>query len=211
MTLNTSTKLAYHLPTQRIIHIDKADNGLGCNCECTECHEKLEAAQGPIRDWYFRHDNNKNCKGGQETALHQLGKQILIDNNQIAIPKGVTIDYSDAIAEKAFYSTRPDVTAIYNGLNIYFEIAVNHFIEKDKESFFRNGQHKCVEIDLSKADTTSFENIKHLVLKETNNKKIFGWEQKKSEVQTGDNWFVKITIVALFLLFVSRLVGGRRR
>jgi hypothetical protein len=209
MTTLQSTKLAYHLPTQMVIHIDKAENGLACNCECTECKERLEAVQGQIREWYFRHDSNTKCRGGQETALHQLGKQILVENNQIAIPEKGLINYSSPIAEKGFYSTRPDVTAIYNEKKIYFEIAVSHFVEKEKEAFFTDGQHKCVEIDLSDADATSYDHIKNLVLFETTNKKLFGWDRSNT-VETNDGGIFKFAFGA-FLLFILYQIFGRQK
>jgi len=212
MTANTSIKLAFHIPTSKVIHIDNADNGKACKCECLKCKEKLIAVQGDIRDEHFRHNTNIICNGSQETALHLLGKQILLENNQITIPKWGTINYSDASIEKKFDSTRPDVTAIYNEQNIYFEIAVKHFIEKDKENFFTTGQHKCVEIDLSDADTTSYEKIKNLVLCQTSNKKIFGWKELLKH--TDDNWFEKIVIFALIgtlIVSFSNWLSSKRR
>ena len=207
---NTSIKLAYHTPTSKVIHIDTADNGKACNCECLNCKEKLIAVQGDIRDKHFRHNINLNCNGSQETALHQLGKQILVDNYQIVIPRYGAINYLNPVAEKEFCSTRPDVTATYDHENIYFEIAVKHFVEKDKETFFTTGQHKCVEIDLSDSETASYEKIKHLVLLETSNKKLFGWDQPQNLEQTSDNWFSKITIGVLLLLIANWLFGDKR-
>jgi hypothetical protein len=207
---NTSIKLAYHIPTNKVIHVDTADNGKACKCECLKCKEKLIAVQGDIRKKHFRHDINPNCNGAQETALHQLGKQILVDNNKISIPKYGIINYLNPIAEKEFYSTRPDVTADYNELNIYFEIAVKHFVEKDKEAFFSTGQHKCVEIDLSDAEIASYEGIKYLVILETSNKKLFGWDQPQNSRRTGDNLLGKIAIGALLLLIVNWIFGSKR-
>lgn len=177
----TSIKIAYHISTGKTIHIKEAQNGSKCECKCPDpnCNEKLDAIQGPEREWHFRHQGGKDCLGAQETALHQLAKQILTENTTIDLPKHGTITYSDAIAEKEFLSIRPDVTAVFNGEKIYFEIAVKHFIENNKEVFLTNGQHKCVEIDLSKADPNSYDKIKDLVIKEVSNKKLIGWEPKK--------------------------------
>lgn len=211
MTLNTSIKLAYHLPTNKVIHIDVADNGKACNCECIKCKEKLIAVQGDIREKHFRHDINPHCNGSQETALHQLGKQIIVDNSYITIPKYGTINYFDPIAEKEFFSTRPDVTGIYDSQNIYFEIAVRHFVEKDKETFFNSGQYKCIEIDLSTADSMSYDRIKYLVLSEVSNKKLLGWERPQSSESSEGNWFGKIALGALLILILRWLFGKRNR
>ena len=89
--------------------------------------------QGEVRTKHFRHHININCKGAQETALHDLAKQILVDNLQIAIPAYGVISYSNPIPEIALEKRRPDVTATFDGKPIYFEIFVSHAIEEDKE------------------------------------------------------------------------------
>jgi hypothetical protein len=209
MKENSSVKLAYHRATDKILHIDNAKNGRSCDCECIACKENLIAVQGEVREKHFRHDINQNCLGAQETALHQLGKQIVIEQNQIEIPGHGMINYSEAIAEKKLYSTRPDVTAIYNHQEIYFEIAVKHFIEKDKALFFITGNHKCVEIDLSSAETDTYKKIEHLVIYESKNKKLYGWKEFIPE-QSNDNWIVKI-VFALILGFIGRWIWKRFR
>jgi hypothetical protein len=204
MTVNSSIKLAYHIPTEKIIHIDNADNGKDCKCECLECKGELIAVQGDERDYHFRHDPNNNCNGFQETALHQLGKQIIIENNQITIPKIGQINYSNTFSEKEFDRIRPDVIAIYNQKHIFFEIAVKHFIEKDKQDFYTNGQYKCIEIDLSEADLNSYEKIKSLILNETYNKKLFGWKEIENSERKAINWFSSLIddIIVGALVFV---------
>lgn len=210
--MSIPTKLAYHISTNKIIHIDQAENGLACGCECITCNERLEAIQGEKRDWHFRHNKNKDCTGSQETALHQLGKQILIDNTEIVIPEIGAITYTNPVAEKGVHSTRPDVTATHNGQSIYFEIAVTHFIEKDKETFFRDGSHKCVEINLSIANTRSFEEVKQLVLAETHNKKLFGWGITKSiDVNNTPNWGNRFLIGGLIAGLLYLLFGRNNR
>jgi competence protein CoiA len=207
--MSIPTKLAYHIDTKKIIHVDQAGNGLACGCECIKCEERLEAIQGEIRDWHFRHHKNKECTGSQETALHQLGKQILIDNNEILIPEIGPITYTNPVAEKGFYSTRPDVTAVYNGHNMYFEIAVTHFVEKNKETFFKNGSYKCIEIDLSTTNVDSFEEVKRLVLIETSNKKTWGFEIQKTTDTKSWN-YGKLLLIAGIFIGLWYFIFGRR-
>lgn len=206
----TIIKLAYHTPTGKIIHVDKSENGKACNCKCLKCNENLIAIQGDIRDKHFRHETDVLCNGSQETALHQLGKQILLENNQITIPKYGIIKYSDAVEEKEFSTIRPDITARFDDQNIYFEIAVNHFIEQDKKSFYVDGQHRCVEIDLSNADFVSYEEIQNRVLNEINNKKLFGWGTPIDSQHIAESWLLKIFIgIGLFL--VGRWLFKKKR
>lgn len=158
--------------------IDDVDRGLKCNCKCIECGEDMIANHGEINQHYFDHANgNVFCKGGQETALHQFAKQIIVDNSQISIPKFGTINYTESIAEKEFISYRPDVTAIYNGQKTFFEIAVTHFNEPNKDDFFIDGQFKSIEINLGEIKNNwTPEIVKEIVLKQTDNKRIIFWE-----------------------------------
>ena len=204
-------RLAFNVATQSVIHIRKADNGLSCGCICEECQEKLEAIQGQERDWHFRHNINKNCKGAQESALHKLGKQILVENEQINIPVHGTINYYSPIPEILLNTKRPDVSAQYSGEPIYFEIAVKHFMEEDKASFLNNGLHRCVEIDLSNVETTSYDQIKNFVLLETNNKKLFGWGKQTESNSNSESLVLKIIGGVAFFLFLRWLFKGGRR
>ena len=43
-----------------IVHIrelPKSRNGAKCDCVCVECNGMLEALQGDVNDWSFRHTN----------------------------------------------------------------------------------------------------------------------------------------------------------
>ncbi|HEX5001541.1 MAG TPA: hypothetical protein VFW78_03520 [Bacteroidia bacterium] len=168
--------IAFHPSTSRFIHIDEASNGLSCNCVCIQCNEKLEAIQGNKRKRHFRHHVNTNCVGAKETALHELGKQILVENNRINIRNHGIITYSNAIAEKRLEKYRPDVTAFYEGQPIYFEIFVSHAVDKEKAKFFSDNKIKSLEIDLSKSLTANFDEIKQMVLEKTQLQTVFYWE-----------------------------------
>ena len=104
---NDTIKIAYQKNTKTYKHIDEISNtekGLKCDCICMNCQEKLEAVidfKDKKRIKFFRHNLNKDCKGAQETALHELGKQILLNNSEILLPNIIgKIKYLDAIAEK---------------------------------------------------------------------------------------------------------------
>jgi competence protein CoiA len=173
-----SVKIAYHSSSEKFIHIDQAHNGLNCGCICIKCNEPLEARQGKVRDWHFKHHVNVNCLGSQETALHELAKQILVNSFSIEIPKYGRIQYSEAFAEKKLERIRPDVSAVYNEQPIYFEVFVSHAVDAGKEKFFKQWKHRSLEIDLSGCMTTSFKEIEELILDRVDNKKVFFWEDE---------------------------------
>ena len=219
--MNTSMKLAYHNGLDKIIHIDNADNGKNCNCKCLLCDEELQARQGLIRGWHFKHHINPNCSGGQESALHKLGKQILIDNSYIKVPRHNTINYSNAVAEKDLETKRPDVTAVFNDEPIFFEIVVSNPVDYNKEEMFINGQHRSIEIDLSECLTSSFEEIKKSVLDKTENKRVIFWETEVATVeimqpQTGytqtikqktSEWRERLIFAFFAILFIVGIVS----
>jgi len=210
MAKNHKIKLAKHKQTGEIIHIDKANKGLLCNCECEKCHNNLIAHQGKKEPWHFQHENNDiSCNGSQETALHKLGKQILMGHNGINIPVHGMINYTDQIEEKVIENRlRVDVAATYENQDIYFEIKVSHSNEEAKNEYFAKGHHKCVEIDLIDAYKSSYENIEYLVLKKTTNKELIGWNSETIPDRHKDsrlNWFETIIYIASVMYVIYRI------
>ena len=190
--------------TGKPVYIDVASNGLSCNCSCAKCGEKMVAVQGKSenhREWHFRHHIDSDCLGGQETAIHKLAKQIIVDNSQILIPND-TLIYSQARQEIKLGSFIPDVTVFANGHDIHFEIAVTNPVDKLKETFYKSGQHKSIEIDLTNIsyDTTPNE-LEELVLKTSKRKKIF-WEAATVTSNTQDKqhwWTNPLSVIGLII------------
>jgi hypothetical protein len=178
-------KYAFEYLTGEPVYIDNAPNGLSCNCICPECGKQMIAIQGKSenhREWHFRHSEETNCKGGQETAIHKLAKQIIVDNSQIEIP-GDTLNYSETRQEEKFQSVIPDVTVIANGRNVFFEIEVTNPVDNFKEAFYKNGKYKSVKIDLTNiSQDTTPEKLKEIVLQQTNNKKLIFWDTTWSKL-----------------------------
>lgn len=175
-------KYALHQLTDKPVFINDAANGLACNCKCEKCNERLEAIQGKVNEWHFRHHKDTNCFGGQETAIHKLAKQIIVDNLQILIPDEA-LAYSQARQEERFGSIIPDVTVFANEETVYFEIAVTNPVDTLKENFYTSGQHKSIEIDLTNIphDTTPQE-LKEMVLQQVDNKRKIFWTVKQVQV-----------------------------
>jgi hypothetical protein len=179
-------KIAYNSSSKEFIHIDNAENGLKCNCHCIKCDEPLEARQGPIRKWHFKHHVNLNCTGSQETALHELAKQILLDNTQIQVPGKGLISYTDAIAEQRLEKLRPDISASYEGTPIYFEVFVSNSVNAVKEDFLIEGKHRSIEIDLRDCLELQYSEIKTWILDKIENKRIIFWEDESVINQLDD-------------------------
>lgn len=145
----TVFKLGINKKTGKTVSIQEVAKGLQCDCICPDCQQQFVAAQGEKNEWHFRHYEETNCKGGQETALHRLAKEIIVSNTQFELPNYGTVIYESPESEKSFLTFKPDITAKINGQDLFFEIFVTHAVDRIKETFFRNGEHKSVEINFT--------------------------------------------------------------
>lgn len=196
----TSIKYAISQETGKPMSIRNAKNGLSCNCFCAECGKEMVANQGKVYDWYFDHHiQNDTCGGGLETILHRRAKYFLAEGDSIKLPKYGVVKYTDAMVERDFMGYKPDVTAFYDDKAIFFEIAVNHFMDYDKRSFFSQRFHRCVEIDLSTIPyDVSDEDLKRILFLESTNKTIVAWNKpeivltQEKPISTWEKLFVFI-------------------
>lgn len=167
--------------TSKIVHVQNVENGLACKCKCLECGEKLEAVQGSIREWYFRHYRYSNCKGGQETAIHKFAKQVILNSSSIIIPNQY-LTYSNPREEISLSSIVPDVTVISDGQPVHFEIVVTNDVSPFKNSFYKQNQFKSIEINLRHIPLDiKPEELENIVLNQRENKIIIFWENNSHE------------------------------
>lgn len=87
----TEVQLQYGLRDGKIVHISElsdTDRGLACFCTCPACGVDLQArlGQGKRRPHFSHHNEACNIATAQETALHLLAKEILLENNHIWLP-----------------------------------------------------------------------------------------------------------------------------
>lgn len=214
--MRPTIKIAYHQKSKTFKHIDSIDNaykGLLCGCACLKCNENLVAVVDvKKRIKHFRHLTNITCEGSQETALHELGKQILLDNTQIILPLYGTIIYHRAAAEQPLENKRPDVSAIFDNLPIYFEILVTNALDNDRRFFYRNGKHRCVEINLSDCKNSTLDEIKNLVLNEIEMKEVIFWKDEpiseaQIAIQNDLNPLRKIALLGVVFFVASKFIS----
>lgn len=84
-------KLQFGVKNGKIVYISEVadkDRGLACGCFCPVCGTKLQARIGyGKRRPYFAHNNpGCNTNVAQQTALHMLAKEILMETNHIRLP-----------------------------------------------------------------------------------------------------------------------------
>lgn len=166
----------YGLKDNQLVYIDKVENGLECECNCPNCGQPLIAYNNPKnkKARHFQHQNLRDCAGIYETIIHFLTKEIIQEQGFLTVPD---VDYQlseyaqsydqqiiqssgkvtrskkvyfDTIEiEKSVGNFRPDLKCTIKGKTVYVEVAVTHFVDKEKtDKIFKDG-NPVLEIDLS--------------------------------------------------------------
>ena len=177
-------KITYALSkeTEKVVHIKNVQSGLACNCICIDCGENLQAVKGFIRSEHFRHDSNPDCKGGPETAIHLMAKQIIQGSTTILLPNNHQFEYSSVELERTIIEgVRSDVI-IKNESNLWLvEIVVEHPLENATIQKIKKANYNCMEINLSKVDRDiDVDQLKQLVLSTLSNRKSINQIKSKS-------------------------------
>jgi hypothetical protein len=131
--------------------LPRTRNGLQCNCVCVDCKQPLEACQGFIKRWYFRHQTKTDCKGGPMTAIHLLAQALLIGEQTIQTEKG-EISYTKGTTEFQLPGSgyKSDVAGFkIDGSPFAIEIYVRHRVDQSKKEFYQTNRIHAIEIDLS--------------------------------------------------------------
>ena len=165
--MNVHKLLTYALNKDgKLVHIDTVPRGAECNCFCPNCKSALVAKNGgEKREHHFAHEANSDCLKGYQTALHLLGKEIILKEKQIPIiNEKFEIEFinSDSIElEKKLDDIIPDVYALVNNKPVAIEILVTHEVDDNKYNKIQNHEITTFEIDLSKVDTLEYEQVKN--------------------------------------------------
>lgn len=169
--------LYFALKDGTLKHISEVDNGLKCNCICPACEKKLVARNGGQRRvHHFAHYKSPECKYGVQSSIHLAAKDILSRIKRIKIPpilifcnteiekketvyisygkyleisseKYISID--NVILEKRLHKYIPDVIVFSKDKKLIIEIAVTHFVGRNKLDKIRESNISALEIDLS--------------------------------------------------------------
>jgi hypothetical protein len=136
--------------------LPRSRNGKRCNCTCIDCKQPLEACQGFIKAWYFRHQSKTECTGGPMTAIHLLAQFLLTGNHAIQTSKGEET-YTEGTMEYVIPGSRyrADVAGTkLDGNRFVIEIFVKHKLldDGDKAKFLREQKIHSIEIDISNVE-----------------------------------------------------------
>jgi hypothetical protein len=178
MNLRTGAHLQFALKEGRLVHIDQVENGIASGAICPSCEGPLIAKNGgEQRIHHFAHTYVKTCQYGYQTSLHLLAKEIIKSAGEIHLPsfkkvlpinnptivdflngkskeeyevfseRKIKIDRVDL--EKKHHSYIPDVIVFSGNRKIIIEIAVTHFVGRNKLDKIIDSDTPAIEIDLS--------------------------------------------------------------
>jgi hypothetical protein len=159
-------KSPYGIRDNKVIEIHEVESGLKCNCTCSVCGHRLVARKGNIRAGHFAHHKGSECEYSIETSLHLAAKDFLESSKKIVIP-AVTAKVGEGYGQELILSSEkeitfdkvflekrtddivPDIIVEKNGVQLFIEIAVTHFIDEEKSEKIQRIGISTLEIDLS--------------------------------------------------------------
>jgi hypothetical protein len=201
---------------EKIAHISKVENGLKCNCECVECGEKLIAVNNKNnkKEIHFRHEIESDCKGGIETALHLLAKQIVAENNSIKLSDSKYFDYSKSEIEVFLSGYNPDVIIKNSDSNQKWliELAVTSFVGTEKLEKIKKDNLNCLEIDLKKVDRKiNPSELKELIINNLEIRTILNQEKTETEKEKNVENYLMYIIGIIIIFFGFRRLFKRKK
>ena len=159
---------AFGLREDDLLHISQVDRGLKCNCRCPGCKAEFVAKKGEDTAHHFAHRAKSDCTYKPETALHDYAKRLIAQQLAFTTPalhvivkddnyrlwfeeslpgKDHTVLSGDL--ERGYMEVVPDVQLVTDGGLLFVEVAVTHFVDREKRSKLRRYGIPTVEIDLS--------------------------------------------------------------
>ena len=192
--------LFYGLLDNNLKHISEVKNGLNCSCICPSCEKKLIAKNGGKKKvHHFAHYESNECKYGVQTSIHLAAKNIFTKIKSIKIPEvnvwlkveiedehlGIIshgefikfkdehyVEFVDVKTEKKLHSYIPDVVLVFSsGKRLIVEIAVTHFVGREKLENIKDSKVSAIEIDLSDIKNDfSLEELEKIIIHHTSKK-----------------------------------------
>lgn len=151
----------------RMVHVDSVPRGLQCGCICPNCHEKLLARHGEVKEHGFAHHSDKrgaNLKICYMVILYKLAEQIIQIKKRIHVPsyygifKENDIEFTDVKVDSRYerLDKQPDVIATtIDGRQYLVEFVFNYKAQHKQAIDYKN--LTCLEVDLSKQTLESLE------------------------------------------------------
>jgi competence CoiA-like predicted nuclease len=191
-------KLQYALKNSVLTNISEVESGLKCNCVCPCCGSQLVAKKGKRKIFHFAHYNSEECKGGYETSIHLLAKEIISEEMQLTLPPlylnfpgsykesellfpEKTIDIDNVYLENRIENIIPDIVVECKNAKLLVEIFVTHDVDKSKLEKIKKVGISTISINLSDLEySITKEELKNIIINDTSNKRwIYNNKEEK--------------------------------
>lgn len=164
----------------RMWPVSKVQEGIACGCYCPACNHPLvaKAKNSRVRRAHFAHYRLADCKGGFESAIHKMAKQLIFEQLRVALPAwdgdldmpnppslndiegnrltGRRVEFPARNAslksvqlEEHRADYVPDISAQDEFGPLFIEIRFTHAVDADKRLRIQSEGIRLVEIDLS--------------------------------------------------------------
>lgn len=145
----------------KVENLSESQHGLACKCTCFGCGEPLMARWGPKKPTkHFAHQGSDEriCKSALETEIHIRAKELIEQELKLLLPlnfkaadgtKYRPINLDSVRLENMVHGRVPDLIVTSGGDEYLIEIAVTHFCDYEKISFYKQQKLSCIEIDMS--------------------------------------------------------------
>lgn len=153
----------------RMVHIDDVPRGLSCNCICPNCHERLMARHGDVKQHGFAHHSDNrgaNLKICSMVILYKLAEQIVQTRKRVHVPSYYEIfpekdvEFIDVKIDNSFERAdkQPDIIATTaDGKQYLIEFTFEYKVQRKRAINYKN--LNCLEIDISQQTLESIENF----------------------------------------------------
>lgn len=206
-----ANKIPFGKRNNRLLDVSEVERGTACGCVCPGCEKPLLARKGELNTHHFAHsqsDDAEVCSYGLETAIHDMAKQILVEEAAAHLPEAkVTrsaedlaggkhevsnlrcrpglVPFDSVTTEVSIDRYRVDIVGTSGGRDVLVEIAVTHFCEDEKIAYARRIEVDLLEIDLSSLakGIPSKDEIRSLLLDQEDNRRWLSISQYRETVK----------------------------
>lgn len=157
-----------------IVHIADTEvkSGKRCGLICPSCKSQLIAAKGSKKQHHFKHNFDRECEGGLESAIHLSAKQMIMERKEITLPEltlttmkidskemkyteSETVTQCRAVSfdsvqdEKELHGMKADILASAGNRHLIIEIFYRHKVDDQKREKIITSNISAIEINLS--------------------------------------------------------------
>ena len=173
----------------RMVHVDDVPRGLQCGCVCPNCHERLVARHGDVKEHGFAHHSNTrkaNLNICYQVIMYKLAEHILQTQKRIHAPsyfgifKERYIVFKDVRIDSRYerVDKQPDVIAItHNNKQYLIEFVFQYKVQHKQTLDYKN--LNCLEVDLS---NQTLETLEQFLIKSVEDRKWLNNEDYFSRI-----------------------------